>query len=118
MRLQDGVGHLFIHAVGAAGHPAAHIGQPGQLQQTLQGAVLAVHAVQYRENQIHPPRLPAIGFLYHQPVVGGHGGKQAGNAGIALLPAAIGDERKLPGVEEPLPGAGDADRQELVFIAV
>ena len=74
--------------------------------------------MQHRENQIHPQRLPAIGFLYHQPVVGGHGGKQAGNAGIALLPAAIGDERKLPGVEKPLPGAGDADRQELVFIAV
>ena len=74
--------------------------------------------MQHRENQIHPQRLPAIGFLHHQSVVGGHRGKQAGGPGIALLPAAIGNERKLPGVEEPLPGAGDADRQDLVFIAV
>ena len=74
--------------------------------------------MQHRENHINGDRLPAIGFLHQQAVVGRYRRKQAGSQGVALLPAAIGDLFQFAGVEEPFALPGDANRQNFVFMAI
>ena len=115
---EQALGDILIHAVGAAGHPAAHIGQLRQFQKALHRAVLPVHAVQNGENHIDPAGLPAIGGLDHQAVVRRDRGKQAGGGQLRLFPAAIGDEGNITGIEQPFPRTGDADRQNFVFCTV
>ena len=50
--VEQGVGHCLIHADRAGQHAAAHIGDAGQLQQALHGAVLAPQAVEHRDDHI------------------------------------------------------------------
>ena len=42
----------FVHAHRRTNHTSAHVGQVGQLQQTLYRAILAIWPVQHRENNV------------------------------------------------------------------
>ena len=50
--IKQGVGHGLVHADSACQHAAAHIGDAGQLQQALHGAVLAPQAVEHRDHHV------------------------------------------------------------------
>ena len=43
----------FIHAHGACGDTAAHVGQPRQFEQALDGAIFAHWAVEHREDDLN-----------------------------------------------------------------
>ncbi|COV82720.1 Uncharacterised protein [Mycobacterium tuberculosis] len=46
------LGELLVHADGTGQHTGAHVGHPGEFEQSLDRAVLAVRAVQYREHHV------------------------------------------------------------------
>ena len=46
------LGEFLIHACGTSQHTGTHVRHAGEFQQTLDGAVLAVGAVQHREDHI------------------------------------------------------------------
>src|ERR687889_1641588 len=43
----------LVHAGGAPQHPAPHVGDAGELEHALYGAVLAVRTMQYGEDHVH-----------------------------------------------------------------
>ena len=52
----------LVHAGGAPQHPAADVGDAGELEHTLYGAVLAVRTVQDGEDHVHGSRAPPGSF--------------------------------------------------------
>ena len=50
---QQLLGELLVHPGGRGQHTGPDVGNPGQLEQPLDGAVLAVGAVQHREHHVH-----------------------------------------------------------------
>ena len=110
---EEGLGHAFVHAVGAGGDAAAHIGDAGHLQKALDGAVLAVAAVEHREDHVHPLRTGAA-FLQQQNAVGGSvGGDDGGDQAAALLPASVLHTFHRAVVAEPPAVLGDAQHQHV-----
>ena len=53
VELEQRIGHRLVHADGAGQHAASHIGDAGQLQQALDGAVLAPEPVQGGDHYIY-----------------------------------------------------------------
>ncbi len=51
--LEHSVGHSLVHADRAGQNAAAHVGDAGQLQQALHGAVLAPQAVEHGDDHVH-----------------------------------------------------------------
>ena len=50
--LTDTFHHLLIHGDGGAEHARAHVGQVGQFEQALHGAIFAEGAVQHGEDHV------------------------------------------------------------------
>ena len=57
--VEDGLHQRLVHADGAGGDATADVGQAGQLEHALQGAVLAVLAVDQREDDVDLATAPA-----------------------------------------------------------
>ena len=51
--------HVLVHADGGAQHARADVGQPGEIEQALHGAVFAKRAVQHGKHHIHAQRIRA-----------------------------------------------------------
>ena len=87
---KQGVGHSLVHAGRTCQHAAAHIGDAGQLQQTLHRAVLAPQAVEHRDHHIYMD-LFHMTFRreQHHAVVGAVRAEDAGHVAGQLFPAAV-----------------------------
>ena len=111
----DDVGVDLIEGQRRRGHPAAHIGQVGKLQQSLDCAVLTVLAVHHRKNHIHrdDPSLPGDKHPSGRTVRGKdcrHG---------VLLPAVGGNRsRVLSAAEQPASVAGHPKEQRIKAFTV
>ena len=114
--LQDGVGDLLIHAVGAGDGVAAHKGDARQLEQALDGAVLAMLAVQHREADVYRHQLPALFGEQQHALVGAVRGDDGGAQGGVLLPLLAGDLIVAAGIFHPSAVLGDADAQHLIVV--
>ena len=96
----------------------AHIGDTRQLQQPLNGAVLAVLAVEHREYHVDPLAHHAVTFKAQQTLAadGGNGGTPV--AGI-ILPLPGGQQGIiLAGIVNPVSVLGDAHGEHIVFAMV
>ena len=109
------VGDGFVHADGAAQHAAAHVGDARQLEQTLDGAVLAVFAVHDGGADVDADKLGLTVLQQPDAVIAAVGAEDAGRA-VALLPAAVGHRFGRGVTGQPAAGLGDADGKNLVFV--
>ena len=116
-RRQQGVGHGLVHADGGGFRIAAHKGDAGELEQSLDGAVLAIFAVEGGEDHVHRDDLGLPILEGHQSVDGGVGGEEGGGH-RTLFPSAGNDLLDLSGVEEPFALFGDAHHVDVVFIPI
>ena len=117
--IEQGVGHGLVHADSACQHAAAHIGDAGQLQQALHGAVLAPQAMERGDDHIHVQlfHLTGRGEQDHA-VVGAVGADHAGHVAGQLFPAAVGHLGAGGLGAQPAALPGDAHGQHLVAGAV
>ena len=70
---KNGVADLFVHANGGGEHLAADVGDSGNFKKPLHRSVLAVLAVEHRENDVNAPLAPLAVFLDHNSVDGAVG---------------------------------------------
>src|SRR3989338_4783970 len=71
--------HLFVHPQRRAEHARAHVGQVGQLEQSLHGAVFAEGAVQDGENDVERERQGRAFVAGADGLEGGGGGLGGGD---------------------------------------
>ena len=107
------MGHLFVHADSTGTDIAAHIGDAGQFQQALDGAVLPVFAVEDRKDRIHREDgglpIPDFHNAVDRPV---RGKKSLGDI-LRLLPFVFGDPVDRAGIAEPAAFFGDAQHNDV-----
>ena len=117
--VEHGVGDCLVHADRAGQNAAAYVGDAGQLQQALHGAVLAPQAVEHGDDHVHMDllHLPG-GGEEDKAVVGTVGAEHAGHIARQLFPAAVGHLGRVGLGVEPAALFGDADGQQLVPLAV
>ncbi len=117
--VEQGVGYRLIHADRACQHAAAHVGDAGQLQQTLHGAVLTPQAVERRDDHVHVEllHLPG-GGEEDEAVVGTVGAEHAGHIARQLFPAAVGHLGAGSLGVQPAALLGDAHGEHFVAAAV
>ena len=111
------MGDGLIHAHGGGQGVAAHIGDAGELEQPLDGAVLPVFAVEGREDHVQGDHLGAGVAQSHQAVDRGVGG-QKGRGDRPTLPGAGGKVLHRAGVQQPFPRFGDAHHGDVVLLRV
>ena len=95
-----------------------HIGNPRQLQKPLDGAVLAVFAVENRENHINAFPHYTVALEAQKPLAANRGNRGATVAGV-VLPLTGGQKGIiLSRVEHPIPFPGNAHGEDIVPIMV
>ena len=114
--LQNGVGHLFIHAVCARDCVTADKRNPCQLEQALNGSVLSVFSVQYREADVHLDQLPAVLSQKQDSFMRAVRRNNSGSQASVLFPALAGDFLILSGIFHPASVLGNADSQHLILL--
>ena len=100
--------HRLVHADGRAEHAGADVGHVGELQQPLHGAVLAVRAVEHREDHVDAEPLTAA--------VGSTG--SSASVGACFMHVRGGERRRRLAGQRPASVLVDADRNRLVAAAV
>ena len=113
--LDDPLGEALVHARGRCSHAAAHIGQPGQLAEALDGAVLAVQAVQHGEDQVHLDLGERAALVDHDALLRGVGREDG--AGAVLHPA-VGLQLIQLLHQDPVSLLGDAHQQQVIAAPV
>jgi len=138
---EDDLHHPLVHADGRGEHAAADVGQVGELEQALHGAVLAVGTVEDREDDVQAHALhdgaaavaaidgaPAIGAVDAEERLVARPRHQVDLAGEARRPAGL-EPRVLDHFRRrhrarralgqcPAPVLLDADRYRLVAMAI
>ena len=74
------LGELLVHRHGAGQHAGARVGQADHFEQALDGAVLAVGAVQHREHHVDGGEDLALPAALQHDQVRGRSGRRAGSA--------------------------------------
>ena len=128
---QDGLGEVLVHGDGGGGHAAAHVAHAGHLEEALDGAVLAVAAMQEREHEVHVAevlhaddarvrgiRVALVGELNEVALARGQGDAgRPGGDGLAL-PVLEFQRRRVIGDAHPLAVARNAQRDHIPLGAV
>ena len=114
--IQHRVGVHLIHTGGGRQQTAAHIRDPCQIHQPLDGAVLPVLAVQHREYHVHLPDGSLTVFDQQETAVKGIRREHCGNTVGIPLPLAGGNGGGIAGIVQPASLFADADSHNLVFI--
>ena len=96
----------------------ADIGDTGDLQQTLNGAVFAVGAVKHRKHHIDALAHHAVIFKTQKTLTVDRG--EGGTAiAVAILPGTGGQHAVVIAAEQnPVAFLGDADRENVIFIVI
>src|SRR6266516_3147849 len=117
------LGHGLVHRQRRGEHAAADVGQAGELEQPLHGAVLAVGAVQQREDHVDRFQIHSRAAEAKRSDGGGvalraqrHGG--AGRLDLGQLALWGGQLQWRPGRQHPGAVAGDTDRDHLEALRV
>ena len=111
--------NILIHAVGACLDAAADVGDAREVQYTLNGAVLAVLAVQDGEDDVEALNADtAVQNAEQKAVQIAGGGEDDGGHLPGMLPAAVLDEGEISLIAEPAALPVDADGNDVVFGAV
>ena len=120
---EDDLHVVLVHARGGGEHARTDIADVGELEHPLQGAVLAVGAVQQREDDVHLTQglqsLP--GAVHGQCALPDARREDHLGAGVGDLRRLRGRERQAPGVvvdEDPATLAGDPHGDDVVDVAV
>ena len=115
---------VLVHASGGGEHTATHVRHVHHFEQTLDGAVLAIRAVQHRQHRVHMAKggQRTVGLMREETVLaeshvkhhvlGGIGFSDDWHA-FAHVPAA-----RILTVDDPLAGFGDADRNRLELLHI
>ena len=113
------MGQVLIHTQGGGAQAAPHQRDSGQLQQALNGAVLAVFSVEHRKGCVQGERAHSGGVQNQKaagaPVRGEN--RRAGVPGV-LIPGVRRQSLQRAGVQQPLSLAGDAQGIDLIFLRV
>ena len=114
----DELRQRLVHTGSGGRHARPDIGQAGQLQQALNGAVLAVFAVQDRENDVDALTHNAVALKIQQALPAHRRNSRAAVL-RAMLPLARRQLAVVPAaVQDPFAGLGDADRKDVIFFLV
>ena len=117
--IEQSIRHGLIHADGACQNAAAHIGDAGQLQQTLHRAVLAPQAVERRDDDIDVELFHLTGRSEQDhAVVRAVRADDAGHVGRQLFPASVGHLGGRCLGAQPAAFLGDAHGEHFVTAAV
>jgi hypothetical protein len=118
--LPDGLHEALVHAGGAGEDPRAHVADPGELEQALDRAVLAVRAVQQRQHHVDVAERPGhLAGLHDDEIASRAERKDEGQAVAAHLGQVTPlDREPLAGDQDPPAVTGDAHRDDLVAILV
>ena len=122
----------LVHADGRGEHARAHVGQPRQLEQSLDGAVLAPRAVEHDPDHVQPlaqSRRQALGRLHALECCRGADVTRADGQGLLdrsftssfaerFARSLLGERAQRIAPHEPAPFAGDADLHRLEALAV
>jgi hypothetical protein len=122
---------VLVHGHGRGGHAAAHVAHAGHLEEALDGAVLAVGAVQEREHDVHVAqvlhaddarvrsvRVALVGELDEVALARGESNAgRSGGDGLAL-PILEFQRRRVIGDAHPLAVARDPQRDHVPLGAV
>ena len=113
------MGAVLVHAKGGGQYAAADHRNARQGEEALDGAVLAVLAVEDGQHPVQRNGLRGLAGQGEQaadrPVLAERHG---GQVGPVLMPMVLGDGLIGTGVEEPLPRPGDAHGQDGIFVGV
>ena len=112
------MGAVFVHAQRGGQGAAACDGDARQLQEPLEGAVLAVAAVEHRESHVQRDALDAAFLQQQQAVIAAVGGQDSGDAVRRVLPGIAEQLLHRAGVMEPLAVLGDANQHGTILFAV
>ena len=118
------LGEFLVHAGRRRQHPGPHIRHAGQFEQALDGAVLAIGAVEHRKDHVDGGQHFAGALTQRHQLTppSGVGGQRQLGAGRPVHPGqrAVGDGQRLGlGVgEHPGPLGGDADGDHLEALGV
>ena len=96
----------------------AYVGDAGQLQQALDGAVFAVLAVKHREYHVDPLANHVVALKGEQALAPDRG--DGGGAVGRVMPPGAGRQLGIvcAAKENPVPLLGDAHRVEIIFFGV
>jgi hypothetical protein len=113
----------LVHRRSRGEDPGADVGDAGELQQALQGAVLTIGTVQQRQHDVDLTELlwHLAGLLHGEASLGGIAAEHhRGSRLLDLRQRATGDGELLRfvGGEHPAPVTGDADRDDVVGAAI
>jgi hypothetical protein len=115
---------LLVHRGRRGEHVGAHVRDPGHLQQTLNGAVLAIGPVQHWKRHIDVAERAGSGGRVqddqaaHRRVAGEHDRGARVGGDLRQAPAGDGQAGRITTGQYPLAGAGDADRDGLELVGV
>ena len=110
------VGPVFVHTKGGGEGTAAGDGDSRQFQQPLQGTVLPIASVKYRECNVYGDIVDAALFQQKEPVVSAVGGEHCRGAVRGITPAVIEQLVHRSGIMVPGAFRGDTDENGIVFL--
>ena len=114
-RVCHGVGHRLIHTHTGGGSIAPYKGNARKLQQSLNGAVLAVLAVEHREHCVQTNGVALSGHhTVHASIRADPGRHQAGGSEPPVLRQQVNIIIK----QEPTPLFGDPQQNQVIFFFV
>ena len=96
---EEALHHVLVHAGGGAEHAGADVGDAGQFEQTLDGAVFAKGAVQDGKNDVEGLAEPTARLPAPEPVLHRLRRQQRGNALVQQLGA--GRRLGIAGAQTP-----------------
>ena len=114
---QDGMRDRLVHTGGRGEHTAADIGKPRHLKQPLDGAVLAVLAVQHGEHSVNGDGLRPIGQKAQDSAGPAVRADKSRRDRTVLQPAVRFDIVDGTGVFEPTPVLCNAEHHNVVAVA-
>ena len=113
------MGPVLVHAQGGGQGAAAGHGDPRQLEEALDGAVLPVGPVENGQGAVQGNHPVLVGEEGQQPVNRRvRGDRHRGEVVQRLGPSVGGDVFVGPGIEVPAAGLGDAQGEDVVLLPV
>ena len=112
------LGQCLIHGHSGSGNMGSHIGDAGQLQQALDGTVLAVCAVKHREHHINPFPHHTVALKVQQTLATNRRDGRPAVSGKTLPIAARKHRIIRTAKEDPIAALSDTHGENVVLLRV